>query len=108
MHEPVVVAEDPVVAAIATDLRRRMMVAETVELDDQPLDEVHVVGSDPMNEDVDRVGLGGVCPLAVDDPVALEPAPGRGEPGVELGDGGAHSFAAGDAAFAEGQQRRRS
>jgi hypothetical protein len=59
MHEPVVVAEDAGVAAVAPDLGRRVMVAETVELDDQPLGEVHVVGSDPMDEDVDRVGRRG-------------------------------------------------
>ena len=43
VDQPVVVAEDAVVAAVTMDLRRRVMVADAVELDDQPLGEVDVV-----------------------------------------------------------------
>ena len=45
VHEPLVPAEDAFVAAITTNLRRRVMVADAIELDDQPRGEVHVVGS---------------------------------------------------------------
>jgi hypothetical protein len=65
VHEPVVTAEGAVVAAITTDLRRRVMVADAVKLHDQPLGERDVVAPDLMHEDVDRVGFRGVGALAV-------------------------------------------